>query len=354
MSSSSNGDLAHLVGVVEPIKFPENTRFMFPSKVGGAPAWLVPQSLPQVDCDSCATPMTFLLQLYAPDQDCEQAFHRSLMVFVCTKCRCFLKCFRSQLPLINRFYGTELASPADVPLEDEISQLCCETCGCATHRSNFCRALPEYGIAIDELDEMELDDVEEEEESESESDDDSDMMASMMPNSDMAIDRSEMDLFKEFTETQIEKDSSFRLFKRFVQEAPSDHVIYYSIGGSPMWITEENQMPGPPPACQNCGTARHFEFQIQPQLIYHLMKKLPGLSMNAAPFEWGVVAVYTCTQNCTGSSPYQEEFLYNQLEPSEWLEFNSRKKVDFSKESKTKDKAPMVAEADDNDEGEWM
>jgi hypothetical protein len=46
--------------------------------------------------------------------------------------------------------------------------------------------------------------------------------------------------------------------------------------------------------------------------------------------------------------------VYNQLEPSDWLEFNARKKVDFGKESKTKDKAPMVAEADDNDEGEWM
>ncbi len=88
------------------------------------------------------------------------------------------------------------------------------------------------------------------------------------------------------------------------------------------------------------------------------MKRLKGYPMNAAPFEWGIVAIYTCKNNCVPKStqPYLEEFVYNQMEPAEWLEFNSRKKVDFSKDSKA---APKVGTgnknaSDDEEEGEWM
>eukprot|EP00921_Rhytidocystis_pertsovi_P002455 GHVQ01004190.1.p1 GENE.GHVQ01004190.1~~GHVQ01004190.1.p1 ORF type:complete len:650 (+),score=88.40 GHVQ01004190.1:178-2127(+) len=46
-------------------------RRAFPSKVGGQPAWLDPIHLPEdISCDRCGTPMTFLMQLYAP-QDAE-------------------------------------------------------------------------------------------------------------------------------------------------------------------------------------------------------------------------------------------------------------------------------------------
>lgn len=76
--------------------------------------------------------------------------------------------------------------------------------------------------------------------------------------------------------------------------------------------------------------------------------------MDAAPFEWGVVAVFTCTKNCTSdSNPYLSEFTYNQLEPSEWLEFGARQKMDFSKERNPQSKAPVVKEPA-SDEDEWI
>ena len=351
-------DLAHLVGVLEEIRFPQTSRFMLPSKVGGKPAWLVPSSLPDVSCESCRNQMTFLIQLYAPDSEREHAFHRTIMVFVCLKCRCFLRCFRAQLPLHNSFYGTALISAKDVPLQDELlDKACCDSCGMAVHSATSCRPLPEYGLDIDEVDEIEIDAEEEEDVSEEMSEDcDLDIPGSadaLMVSSDMNIDSSEMDLFNEFTETQIEKDRSFRLFKRFVQEAPSNHVIFYSCGGNPLWITDTNQMSGEPPSCEHCGSPRQFEFQIQPQLIYHLMKRLRGFPMGAAPFEWGVVAVYTCKNNCSDpSSSYTEEFVFNQLEPSEWLDFGARKKVDFTQD-KTNNKAPVVEERASDDD-EWI
>lgn len=361
---TTEGDLAHLVGVLEPIKFPLNTRFMFPSKVGGKPAWLIPTGIPDVKCDTCSSAMTFLLQIYAPEQENEAAFHRSLMVFVCLRCRCFLKCFRSQLALLNPFYSPEYLSLTDVPREDEVDKICCDCCGMLNHGSMICRILPEFGIEIEEIDEIQSGDVEQDGDEEDEDDveitDDSatqELMESIVSKSDMAIDESEMDLFSEFTESQIEKDNAFRLFKRFVEEAPTDQILYYCVGGSPMWISDTNKIVGSPPDCESCGAKRQFEFQIQPQLIFHLMKRLSGLSMDTAPFEWGIVCVYTCTSNCTGSGDcgYTEEFVYNQLEPREWLELGSRRKIDFSSERSNRKKSPpQISETLSSDEGEWI
>ena len=357
-------DLAHLVGNIEEIRYPLNTRFLFPSKVGGKPAWLVPESLPETKCDSCKKPMTFLLQLYAPDADNVSAFHRSLMVFCCVQCRCFLKCFRSQLPLENQYYPAESISVKDAPLSDPmIDTTCCDSCGIVKHVQGVCRPLPEYGIDIEEIDEIDMRDDEEEGSDEEDSDDEdlddegSSQALQACPSSDMAMDESEMDLFNEFTDTATEKDPAFRMFKKFVAEAPTQHVIYYSAGGSPIWITEENQMPGAAPKCEWCNGPRQFEFQIQPQLIYHLMKRLRGFPMNAAPFELGVVPIYTFAGNFAEVPAYKEEFVYNQLEPAEWLEFNSRKKVDFTEDKRSSSKAaPRVSRSSksDDDDGEWM
>jgi pre-rRNA-processing protein TSR4 len=350
-------DLAHYVGVVEDISPPFNTRFMFPSKVGGKPAWLVPRSLPGVRCDNCDNPMTFLLQVYAPDQERADAFHRSLMVFTCLRCRCFLKCLRSQLPLANDFYDAEAASFTDIPSRDPVlDEFCCETCGMISHSdTTACRSLPEYSLEIEEVEKVEGDLDDEEDGSYDENGDNYEVDAGklLQQSSEMSFDESEVDLFNEFTETQLERDASFRRFKRFTQSAPSNHAIYYSCGGSPIWITDKHQMSDNIPHCDNCGSRRHFEFQIQPQLIYHLMRRLRGFPMDAAPFEWGVVAIYTCTENCINMShPYLEEFVFNQLEPSEWLEFGRRKKVDF-RNGREPTRAPIV-ENMNNDADEWI
>ena len=276
------------------------------------------------------------------------------MVFTCISCRCFLKAFRVQLPLNNPFYPTEPVNPTEVEKQDSIlDSTCCDICGMKTHKDAICRCLPEYGIEIDEIDEIDMTDDDGEIDNEHEDGIGEDSHKHMLTTSDMTIDESEADLFNDFTETAIERDSSFRMFKRFIEEAPSGHVVYYAIGGSPIWITEQNQIPGPPPSCEFCGAERHFEFQIQPQLIYHLMKRLRGFPMSAAPFEWGVVCIYTCSRNCTDGVSYKEEFVYNQLEPSEWLEFDSRKKVDFSRDTCSTKTAPKI-ESSDSDEGEWV
>ena len=84
----------------------------FPSKVGGKPgkylvykeiifviliftsiiAWLDLQNIPQAKellCSICNAPCLFLCQIYAPLEDSDYAFHRTIYVFVCTNSGCY-------------------------------------------------------------------------------------------------------------------------------------------------------------------------------------------------------------------------------------------------------------------------
>eukprot|EP00927_Polykrikos_kofoidii_P020645 TRINITY_DN19838_c0_g1_i3.p1 TRINITY_DN19838_c0_g1~~TRINITY_DN19838_c0_g1_i3.p1 ORF type:complete len:454 (+),score=120.08 TRINITY_DN19838_c0_g1_i3:56-1363(+) len=92
------------------------TRRNFPSKVGGKPAWLVPEHLPDVTCHDCSRPMRFLLQTYASRaSQTAAAFHRVLHLFVCTNCQPNkVRAFRAQLPRQNSFYSS------DPPVEEQV------------------------------------------------------------------------------------------------------------------------------------------------------------------------------------------------------------------------------------------
>jgi len=138
------------------------TRWMFPSKVGGRPAWLVPRSLPSavaasasaggvtalapsggdcpdLGCRTCGRPLRFLLQIYASQGSLNpDAFHRTLMLFVCTSCQPNeVRIFRSQLNWENEFYGGERPDPTMIGArlrktnnaDPELDPLLCSSCG---------------------------------------------------------------------------------------------------------------------------------------------------------------------------------------------------------------------------------
>lgn len=119
------------------VRTPENphslTRHFFPSKAGGTPAWLDPINIPTgLDscCGICGNPLQFLIQVYAPIEEKDDAFHRTLSVFMCPSMACLqqdqieqrklpmekpsrsLKVFRCQLARENPFY------PVDPPKHD--------------------------------------------------------------------------------------------------------------------------------------------------------------------------------------------------------------------------------------------
>ena len=95
---------------------PSLLRHRFPSKAGGAPAWLDPLRLPPraaLACPHTGAPYRFLLQVYAPDEAAgDRAFHRALFLFVSPSVGRLsrgepgaARAFRCQLPRRNRYYG---------------------------------------------------------------------------------------------------------------------------------------------------------------------------------------------------------------------------------------------------------
>ena len=60
-------------------------------KVGGKPIWLNPRAVPtaeQLACAECALSLSFLVQIYCPLDDEDDAFHRSIYVFCCRNPQC--------------------------------------------------------------------------------------------------------------------------------------------------------------------------------------------------------------------------------------------------------------------------
>lgn len=137
---SNEGDDVWRLGIAEEPEIPEVLQpEFFPSKVGGAPAWLDRRDLPSAEdlrCtannhgDPCGRQYAFICQVYAPSEDDNpDAFHRTTFVFACRNPLCCgkpgsVKAFRSQLPRRNDFYPYEApdypeAGPKVVEVVDE-------------------------------------------------------------------------------------------------------------------------------------------------------------------------------------------------------------------------------------------
>ncbi|GBN55458.1 Programmed cell death protein 2 [Araneus ventricosus] len=115
----------------------------FVSKVGGCPAWLRLNNLPDRSdmlCKTCGKSLIFLLQVYAPIPEVQSAFHRTIFLFMCANGKCYKRfdnqnfvVYRSQLPRENEFYSFD---PPDYnektssdPSAEKYQPLCC-LCGC--------------------------------------------------------------------------------------------------------------------------------------------------------------------------------------------------------------------------------
>ena len=119
-------------------------------KVGGKPVWLNSVGIPvpaDLICRCCKSPLMFLLQIYCPLDDVDDAFHRALYVFICRKKSCVdngsVRCFRNQLNRRNDFY---LFDPKQIDQKDGKSILklpkLCALCGCRAPSScSKCKAI---------------------------------------------------------------------------------------------------------------------------------------------------------------------------------------------------------------------
>nr|BAN64236.1 programmed cell death protein 2, putative [Babesia bovis] len=324
-------------------------RQFFPSKLGGFPAWLEPNNLPSEDrlqCPACSGIMTFVLQLYAPDDDepSGDAFHRMLYLFACQPCGTNWRVLRSQLPRRNRYYDYHPSEPGTIfPYPDPmIAKSCCIACGIpssrepdssetvatkckiedisdsirwrglhprckiATTHQTLDATFPECLLDICEGDIKEPDDYlayerelyrkyQEKRAAGTVKDDD--------------MDESEERAIEDIQRERLVKDVSFQ---RFCKRTTPEDVLYYCRDGIPMWTSDraprlECAQPGDAgssaevPLCDLCGGPRAFEFQVLPQMLVHL---------KGTRLDFASVVVYTCAASCRLDGKYQPEFIY--------------------------------------------
>lgn len=329
------------LGFIEPCDEPDFLlNIHFPSKVGGRPAWLDLANVPtpdQLKCGQCQDQCTFLLQLYASLEK-EQAFHRTLFIFVCPNEACNransasnFKVFRNQIPRENPFYDFH-----PVPEDAEVGEAqhkfkLCHVCGCrgpfncakckkvsycskshqtidwkAGHKegcqdTSIGRAqvqLPEFEIVL-EQETKDEDKKGKDEDLEKELAElkkyETDGGATMQNISTTELSR--------FAVGDQEEDKYFARFRKRIAGEPGQ-ILRYDRKGEPLWMAEGNRVAVTDvPKCEQCQGERVFEFQVMPQLLNSLKKDT---------LDWGVLAVYTCEESCGAEGKYLPEFIHKQ------------------------------------------
>ncbi|XP_038076354.1 programmed cell death protein 2-like [Patiria miniata] len=338
------------LGFVERTENWRLSRQFFPSKVGGKPAWLSMTDIPtseKLNCRKCGAVCVFLMQVYCPITEQGTCFHRTLFIFCCRDPTCHkhsdnaaFVVFRSQLPRENEFYDYE-PPDEDVPLGegkdcnssggDVTDDSLCAVCGCfggkkcakchmksyccrehqlidwkAGHRkecgstgsiANGCKQIlfPEFEL-VTESEDYHHEDMDDGGKEESHVQDDTG-------------DKSEINVaeLEKMALSESKEDRQFAKFKKRTDHEP-DQVIRYQLGGQPLLISCENQPQQQDiPPCSSCGSERHFEFQVMPQLLIHL-----DVDSLEASIDWGTLLIYTCAKSCDGASAYLPEFLWKQ------------------------------------------
>lgn len=328
----------------------------FPSKVGGKPAWLDLKKNPnpsQLTCKKCSDPLIFLCQVYAPFEESDSCFHRTIFIFICRNGSCcqlnssdnFL-ILRCQLPRKNDYYSYEPYEENEqenFPMDKwpKLCSLCglkgpshcskckkvfyCsrkhqiidwqkghkEACSDLQKTNEFCSdhftvteagksiLFKEWELIVDEEDEEEAENVDPNKEMEKLKKLIQEKKAGTMSN----VSDSELEQYA----GTIPEDKVFNKFTKRVARHP-DQVLRYDRGGMPLWITgnTENNISYVP-NCQYCDGERQFEFQVMPQLLNYLNV---GIEVNS--IDWGVLAVYTCKASCDTGPAYKEEYLIKQ------------------------------------------
>eukprot|EP00298_Acanthocystis_sp_HF-20_P026604 c4399_g1_i1.p1 GENE.c4399_g1_i1~~c4399_g1_i1.p1 ORF type:complete len:371 (+),score=148.07 c4399_g1_i1:91-1113(+) len=337
----------------------------FPSKVGGKPAWLNPEILPNVadlTCANCQNRLNFLLQLYAPLENKETTFHRTLFIFCCFNGQCHsfpgsIRVFRSQLPKINKYYPASPPKFEDDPdasneetideQEDDpfLAGKLCQVCGQpASQQCSQCRKVRYCCKQHQQFDwkerhKLECPKLKQGEKSEKRIilegtqyvykqweiivEEDSTDNTKKGEVSDIQREMKEMEKHQntELTDItgedldEIDKmqkvDKQFLKFQKRIKQHP-DQVLRYSItreDAAVLWISSQNQINNVPP-CEHCGKERVFEMQITPQLIHYLEQD----ELLDTAIDFGTLVIFTCKDSCDAEGVgYFPEFIWRQM-----------------------------------------
>ncbi|KAE9012757.1 hypothetical protein PR003_g13969 [Phytophthora rubi] len=343
-------------------------------QVGGRPSWLCPSatgipSTEQLSCVQCSSPLSFLLQIYCPLDDQEDAFHRSLYVFVCRAAGCNRqgdgKAFRLQLPKHNAFYAAEGGATQLQQVDDKVDL--CALCGqratltcSACHVAQYCskahqkdhwtagghkqtcdQCLETHSLVEAEdarekvlakgskwlFPQQDLEIDHEPDSREAANEHEAKLMAEFEKSEqaggekegegeedDMDLDVTQRELNEALGHTKDQDPQYVRFLTRVA--LAKDQVLRYSRweNEAVLWVHSEGMHTGDVPPCERCGGERKFEFQVLPQLLNYLgvdqQTSLGDISSRSC--EWGTLAVYTCAKSCPLETQCAQEFLHYQ------------------------------------------
>ncbi|XP_071722270.1 uncharacterized protein [Rutidosis leptorrhynchoides] len=343
-------------------------RQVFPSKAGGVPAWLDPVNLPSEEstlCDVCQEPLQFMLQVYAPLDEKESTFLRTLFVFMCLSNKCLLrdqheqwkrppekpsrcvKVFRCQLPRANPFYSSEdpKYDGTDKPI-GEGAPLCnwCGTwkgnkiCG-SCKRTRYCSQKHQvkhwqsgHKLECKQLSisshfsNTSLLNVESSSkdihkvasnalwpEYEMRHEDESGYDTEMSEDDEQANSIVRTGKINDAEMLDFEGDDDRKSCTAFLlrmRKAPTQILRYCRNGNAkPLWPVSSGQpSKADIPKCNYCGGPMCFEFQILSKLLYYFHVKDDVDSV-----DWATIVVFTCKASCDASISYKEEFAWVQL-----------------------------------------
>lgn len=90
MANSNDNNNPTDLGFIEESEYVLKDTY-FPCKVGGKPAWLELKNLPnseEIKCPKCYAPRVFLCQIYAPIEERDDCYHRTIYIFICKNESC--------------------------------------------------------------------------------------------------------------------------------------------------------------------------------------------------------------------------------------------------------------------------
>ena len=281
----------------------------------------------------------FLNQVYAPNDENPNAFHRTIYIFLSPDGSTLsspeaVKAFRCQLPRKNEFYPYDppkkdaRAPPALSPSQLEAS-LQRDPWRSEEHAMKQTAKQTNNTISTSEILENSNDSssgskshqppvpalftetelvVEPEPEENDKDPQTAALLAKYQQHAETEGEYTEEELPGEIVDTfenaVPEAQQHFASFAAQIAKEPAQVLRYcFEPGAMPLCpapggVPEADKVP----CCARCGASRRFEFQVMPQLLNHLGVDVADPK---AP-DWGTIAVYSCSKSCGGGGAGDE------------------------------------------------